>query len=453
MSTVLARLQREFGGTIVGPEHDDYDTARTVVYGTFDPHPAAILRPTSAAQIATAVAAASELHVPLAVRSGGHSNAGHSGGDGAIVLDLREMKAVEIDLAGRTAWAQTGLTAGEFTAAVGEHGLATGFGDTGSVGVGGIATGGGVGFLSRRFGLTVDNILAAEVVTADGRILEADDQTHPDLFWAVRGGGGNFGVVTRLKFRLHDVPSIVGGMLILPATPDVVEGAVNAAAAAPEELSAIINVMTAPPLPFIPEHVHGQLVAMMLICYAGPAEEGERAIAPFRALAEPLADQVGPTTYPEMFPPEPEAYHPIAIGRNLFMDSLGPDRVKLILERIESGTAMMHVAQLRVLGGAISRIPADATAYAHREQPIMANVAAIYQDLDQTAEYEVWVDGVAAELRDGPAAYVNFLGDEGPDRVRDAYPGATWDRLREIKRRYDPANLFRANQNIPPAVA
>lgn len=451
MATAIERLRNEFGGALVEPDHQDYDTARAVVYGMFDPHPAAILRPTSAAQVAVAVTVANELGVPLAVRSGGHSTAGLSGGDGAIVLDLREMKALEIDTGNRTAWAQTGLTAGEYTAAVGEHGLATGFGDTGSVGIGGLVTGGGVGFLSRKFGLTIDDVVAAEVVTASGQVLEVDGRVHPDLYWAIRGGGGNFGVVTRLKFRLHDVPSVVGGMLILPATPDVIEGAVAAANAAPEELSAIINVMTAPPMPFIPEHVHGQLVAMLLICHAGRADEGERAVAPFRALAEPLADQLAPITYPEMFPPEPEGYRPIAVARNLFMDAVDADSAKLIVDRLESATAMMRVVQIRVLGGAVSRVPADATAYAHRGQPIMANVAAMYQDLNETATHEAWTDKVAAELRNGPAAYVNFVGDEGPDRVRDAYPGPTWDRLREIKRRYDPANVFRSNQNIPPA--
>ncbi len=189
----------------------------------------------------------------------------------------------------------------------------------------------------------------------------------------------------------------------------------------------------------------------MLICHAGPADEGERAVAPFRALAEPLADQVGPITYPEMFPPEPEGYRPIAVARNLFMDTVDADTAKLIVDRLDSATAMMRVVQLRVLGGAISGVPADATAYAHRKQPIMANVAAMYQDLDETATHEAWTEEVAAELRNGPAAYVNFVGDEGPDRIRDAYPGPTWDRLREIKHRYDPANLFRSNQNIPPA--
>ena len=451
--TAVARLAEEFEGLTIGPEHKDYDSRRKVFYGTSDPRPALIVRPTGAEQVAAVVKLAAELRLPLAVRGGGHSTAGHSGGDGGVVLDMRGMKDLSIDVEARTAWVQTGLSADEYTAAVGEHGLATGFGDTGSVGIGGITTGGGVGFLSRKFGLTADNVLAAEVVTADGRILTADDESHPDLFWAIRGGGGNFGAVTRLKFQLNDVRSVVGGILVLPATQDVVAATMAAAQAAPEELSAIINVMIAPPVPFLPEQVHGKMVVVAMICYAGPEEDGLRAVAPFRELAEPLADMVRPTTYPEMFPPEGEEYHPIAVGRNFFMDDFDAEAAKLIIDRLSSGTATMRVVQLRVLGGAISRVPAESTAYAHRDRTIMANVGAIYEDLDQSATHTSWVEDVAAELRAGTGAYVNFLADEGPERVRDAYPGPTWDRLRAIKRAYDPTNLFRANQNIPPADA
>ena len=196
----------------------------------------------------------------LAVRSGGHSGAGHSVTDGGIVLDLSDLKGLDIDVEGRTAWAETGLTAAEVTEALGEHGLAIGFGDTGSVGIGGITLGGGVGYLVRKFGLTIDDLLAAEVVTADGQRLLVDAETHPDLFWAIRGGGGNFGVVTRFKYRLHELPETLGGMLILPATAETVAGFIAAAEAAPDELSTIANVMPCPPMPFVPEEHHGELV-------------------------------------------------------------------------------------------------------------------------------------------------------------------------------------------------
>ena len=245
-SISIPRLRDTFDGRVIAPGDAGYDAARKVFYGKFDQQPAAVVRPSGAAEVAQVVTLARDGGLELAVRSGGHSLAGHSTTEGGIVLDLSELTALDLDLEGRTAWAQTGLTAGAYTTAVGAHGLATGFGDTGSVGIGGITLGGGVGFLVRKHGLTIDSLLAAEVVTADGRVLEVDDQHHPELFWAIRGGGGNFGVATRLRFRLHELPSIVGGMLLLPGSPEVIEGLVAAAEAAPEELSVIANVMVAP---------------------------------------------------------------------------------------------------------------------------------------------------------------------------------------------------------------
>ena len=311
--TTITRLRAEFDGRLIGPDDDAYDEARTVVMGGIDRRPAAVVRPADAEDVARIVSFARDSGLGLAVRSGGHSGAGHGVLDDGIVLDLREMRGLEIDAESRTAWVQTGLTAGEYTTAVGEHGLATGFGDAASVGIGGITLGGGTGFLSRLQGLTIDSLLAAEVVTADGRILEVDAENHPDLFWAIRGGGGNFGVATRFKFRLHEVPSVVGGMLLLPATPDVLSSFLAESDAAPDGLSTIGNVMPAPPMPFVPEERHGELVVMAQLCFAGPAEEGERVLEPFRSLAEPIVDMVRPITYPEMYGPEPEDYHPTVV--------------------------------------------------------------------------------------------------------------------------------------------
>ena len=302
----LPRLRAAFDGRVIAPGDPGYDQARALFYGGWDRRPGAIVRPSNAAEVAQVVTMARDLGLELAVRGGAHSNAGHSTTEGGIVLDLSGMTALDIDVEGRTAWAEGGLTAGAYTAAAGAHGLATGFGDTGSVGIGGITLGGGIGFLVRKFGMTIDSLLAAELVTADGQVLEVDDDHHPDLFWAIRGGGGNFGVATRLKFRLHPLDGIVGGMLLLPATTEVIAGYVAAADAAPEELSGIANVMVAPPLPFIPTAQHGQLVVLALLVYAGDAEAGERALAPFRALADPIADMLAPMSYPEMFPPEEE---------------------------------------------------------------------------------------------------------------------------------------------------
>ncbi|HJW61294.1 MAG TPA: BBE domain-containing protein, partial [Actinomycetota bacterium] len=290
-----------------------------------------------------------------------------------------------------------------------------------------------------------------EVVTADGRILEVDADHHPELFWAIRGGGGNFGVATRLRFRLHELASIVGGMLVLPATTEVIAGFVAAASAAPEELSGIANVMVAPPMPLLPAEAHGQLVVLALLAYAGDAGAGERALAPFRALAEPMADMLAPMPYAGMFPPEEEEYHPLAVGRTMFVDTVDDEVAGTILRHLEASDAAVRVAQLRVLGGAMARVPAQATAFAHRHSRIMVNVAAFYDGPADKDRRQAWTDDFAAALRQGDGgAYVNFLGDEGEARIRAAYPGPTWDRLAAIKSRYDPTNLFRLNQNIPP---
>ena len=334
----------------------------------------------------------------------------------------------------------------------GLYGLATGFGDTGSVGIGGLTLGGGVGYLTRKYGLTIDNVLAAEIVTADGKLLHVDAQTHPDLFWALRGGGGNFGVVTRFQFRLHPVDMVVGGMLLLPATPEVIAGFVAEAETAPEELSTIANVMPAPPMPFVPAQYHGQLVVMALLVYAGDLEAGTHTLGPFRRLAQPLADLVRPMHYPEMFPPEEGSYQPTAVSHNMFVDRINREAAETIVERLVASDAPMRAAQLRVLGGAMARVPVAETAFAHRESRIMVNLAAFYNGSEDQARQAAWVADFAAALNQGDSGvYVNFLGDEGAARVRDAYPGSTWDRLAAIKARYDPTNLFRRNHNIAPA--
>ncbi len=448
----IPQLRTAIKGRVITPDDPEYDAARTVFYGGIDRRPAVIIRAVNTTDVSQVVSLARETGAELAVRSGGHSVAGHSVSEGGIVLDLSDMKGLDIEVERRTAWAEAGLTAGEYTAAAGAYGLATGFGDTGSVGIAGLMLGVGVGFLVRKHGLTIDDLLAAEIVTADGQILQVDADTHPDLFWAIRGGGGNFGVVTRFQFRLHEVGTVVGGMLMLPAAPDLLRAFVAEAEAAPEELSTIANVMTAPPMPFIPSEYHGKLIIMAMLVYAGDLEEGERAIAPFRALATPIADMVRPMHYPEMYPPEREGYHPVAASRTMFLDALDQRETDVIFEYLRASTAQMAVAQIRVLGGAMARVRAEATAFAHRTRRIMANVAALYEHPDEAAAHEAWAEGFAAALPQGEAgAYVNFLGDEGEARVREAYPGATWDRLAAIKVRYDPTNLFRLNQNIPPA--
>ncbi len=450
----IDQLRNAVRGRVITPDDADYDAARTIMYAGLDQRPAAIVRVADADDVARVIGIARETGLELAVRSGGHSAAGHSSADGGVVIDVRDLKDLDIDVANKTAWAGSGLTAGEYSTVAAERGLATGFGDTGSVGIGGITLGGGVGYLGRKHGLTIDNLLAAEIVTAEGQVVVTDAGSHPDLFWAIRGGGGNFGVVTRFKFRLHDVSTFVGGVLVLPATADSVAGFVSAAEAAPDELSTIGNVMPCPPLPFVAEEHHGSIVIFAMLAYAGDAGAGEAALAPFRAVATPLADMVRPSTYPEMFPPDDPDYHPTAVSRTMFMDHIDRPVAETIMRFLEASDASLRVAQLRVLGGAIARVPADETAYAHRASKIMVNVAAFYDGEGDKPIREAWVAEFSAALNQGEAgAYVNFVGDEGEARVRAAYPGATWDRLARIKAQYDPDNVFRLNQNIPPAAA
>jgi FAD/FMN-containing dehydrogenase len=268
----------------------------------------------------------------------------------------------------------------------------------------------------------------------------------------MRGGGGNFGVVTRFQFRLHQVNPVVGGLLILPATPDVIAGFIAEAEAAPDELSTIANIMPAPPMPFLPEEQHGRLVVFAMLVYAGPVEAGERALAPFRALAAPLADMLKPMRYPELYPPDEGDYHPTAVGHTMFIDMVDRGTAQTIIDYLQASDAAVRVAQLRVLGGAMARVPAEATAFAHRRSRIMVNLAAFYTGPEDLAVRQAWVAGFAAALQQGDTgAYMNFLGDEGEERLRSAYPGQTWERLAAIKRRYDPTNLFRLNHNIRPA--
>jgi FAD/FMN-containing dehydrogenase len=311
----------------------------------------------------------------------------------------------------------------------------------------------------RKHGLTIDNLLAAEVVTADGELRRVDAEHEPDLFWAIRGGGGNFGVATRFLYRLVDLPGIVGGMLFLPATAETVERFIALAEAAPEELSTIANVMPCPPMPMVDESFVGKLVIFGLMCYAGDAAAGEAAFKPFRDLARvggldaPIADLVRPMTYPEMYPPEEEGYRPTAVATTLMIDRVDKPAAETIMSHLDRlADAPMRVAQLRVLGGAMARVPVDATAFAHRQSRIMVNLAAFYENEGERVDRQAWLEAFATALRQSDqGAYVNFVGDEGEARVRAAYPGRTWDRLADIKRRYDPANLFHLNQNIPPA--
>jgi FAD/FMN-containing dehydrogenase len=444
-------LRSQLEGEVITPDDSSYDEARQVFFKGIDRRPLAVARVAGAEDVAAVVNGAREGGLELAVRSGGHSRPGYGTSDGGLVIDLSGMNSVEIDGDGETAWVETGATAGQYTKATSERGLVTGLGDTGSVGIGGITLAGGIGFLTRKKGLTIDNLLSAEVVTADGEVVQVSEDSEPDLFWAIRGGESNFGVAIRLQLRLHEVSEIVGGMLILPATPETIAGFLEAADAAPEELSTIANVMIAPPMPMIPEAAHGQPVVMGLFAYVGPVEQGEDVLAPFRALATPYADLLRPMPYLGLYEgPEPEPR--FGAGTNFFADSLDAEGAGAILEQLPQSTAMMKAVQLRVLGGAVARVPNDATAFAHRDRKLMVNVAAMYMDEGERDTHQAWADGLAESLgKNGAGGYVGFLGEEDEESLRAAYPGGAWERLRGLKRRYDPHNLFHLNHNIPPA--
>jgi FAD/FMN-containing dehydrogenase len=312
--------------------------------------------------------------------------------------------------------------------------------------------GGVIGWLVRKHGLTIDDLLGVELVTANGERLHVDFERHPDLFWALRGGGGNFGVVTRLQYRLHDVDTILGGVRVLPASSGIVSSFIGAAANAPDELSTIATLAPVPPLPFVSSEHHGRLALMVRLAYAGDLEEGGRALAPLRALATPLADAITPLPYREMYAAESPGRGSVRMAtRSMFLDELDRHAAATIFERMHAQPSPIAAVQIRVLGGAMARVSAHATSFAHRERRLMVTFGAGYHDLDQAAAHETWVADSLAKLGPGASGvHVSFLGEEGPARIHEAYPEATYRRLAAIKRRYDPTNLFRVNQNIDP---
>jgi FAD/FMN-containing dehydrogenase len=443
-------------GTVIGPDDSAWSDTTSIFYSYLGSTPSLVVRPCDAADVAAAIGVARNLGLEVAVRCGGHSAAGHSSVADGLVIDLRDLDSLEIDPDARLATVGAGVTAGHYTSEAGKLGLATGFGDTGSVGIGGITTGGGVGFLSRKHGLTIDNLVAAQVVTADGTVHDVDDNNEPDLFWAVRGGGGNVGVVTQFTFRLHEVPQIVGGMLLLPATAENVAEFVRLALEAPDELSTIANVMPAPPMPFVPESRRGELMILALMAYSGPVEGAERVLAPFRSIAAPVADLLAPMPYAGLFPPEDPGYRPVATSMTGYASGLDTATAQTVLETLCSAGSrpgvQMAVVQLRPLGGAIARVAADATAYAHRERAIMFNVATMVGDVADLEAQQDWLTELATTIADGtPGAYVGFSITDDPEQVHAIYPGATYDRLAAVKRTYDPDNVFHRNHNVPPA--
>ena len=436
------------------PGDAGYDEARQVANAAIDRRPVAIARPIDTAGVARVVRLARDAGLPLAVRGGGHSAAGHGAGlgDGALVVDLSAMKKIEVDPVRRVATAEGGVLAGEYVKATFAHGLTTPLGDTPTVGLGGLVLGGGMGYLARKHGLAIDHLRAVEIVLADGSIVRASADEHPDLFWAIRGGGGSFGIVTRFELGLVPIGTILGGVMILPATRDVLRAHVPIAASAPADLGTIASIMAAPPLPFVPAEKHGTLALLSMVAYDGDPAEGRVALEPYRAVATPIAEVLSEMPYPAIFEMGGPEGRTGFVTRSFYLPALDDAAIDTILDFMGRRTSPMAMVQLRVLGGAVSRVANDATAYAFRDRQLAVVIIVPFADPAEAAAHAAWADGLLAALR--PAAtgvYSNFLDDEGPARVREAYPGLTWHRLADVKRRYDPANLFRSNQNIVPA--
>lgn len=447
-------LRSRLRGEVVAADDEQYDTARRVHNLTFDRRPAIIVRPQGTADVAEAVKFARSRGYEIAVRSGGHSAAGHSSVDGSLVIDFSAMKGISIDDRKKTARVEAGVTSGDLAGPAHAYGLSLSTGDTSTVALGGLVTGGGIGWMVRKHGLTIDNLISAEVVTADGGVIRASAREHSDLFWAIRGGGGNFGIVTEFEFKLWGDGSVYGGALVLPATPEVIRGYLDYAVSAPDELTTIGTVMHAPPAPFIPEEYVGKTVLLLKVVYAGDPAKGQRAVQPLRDLADPIADVVSPIPYPVMFNFTAPSNEPaFAAVRSMFSNGLGDETIEAVIEQVEHATTPICMVEMRPLGGAVARVAPGATAFGHRDKDYFVSAIAVWHDPSEDGDTNrEWTAETFGRLRqDAAGTYANFLGDEGRDRVREAYPSDTYAKLAVVKARYDPRNVFKFNQNIKPA--
>jgi len=456
MPTLVSRLAKRLAEPVIGPGHADYDAARKIWNGSIDRRPTAIARVKSAADVAAALAAAQSKGTPVTVRCGGHSFPGHSVANDALLIDLSPMNTVDVDVARKTARVAGGALWRDVDVATAAHGLATTGGLISHTGVGGLALGGGIGWLMRKYGLVIDNLLSAEVVCADGRVLRASSTENPDLFWGLRGGGGNFGVVTSFELQLHPVMNVLGGMVLYPASRAnaMLRFYRELTASAPNELTTIFAFLTAPPAPFIPEHVRGTPLVGIVACYAGELARGQELLRPLKVFGPPIVDLIGEMPYVALQRMlDDGAPH----GMRYFLksqqfDALTDDAIDAIVQHAATATSPLTQVHLHHLGGAVGDVADDATAYPGRRSQFALNIIPAWHDAASSEKHVQWTraySDAVSKFANG-AAYVNFLADEGADRVRATYGEARYARLAALKAKLDPTNVFRFNQNIRP---
>ncbi|HEY3504891.1 MAG TPA: FAD-binding oxidoreductase [Actinocatenispora sp.] len=453
--TTLDQLREQVRGSVLTEQDAGYEQARRVYNAMIDRRPEVVVRCVDDTDVVATVAYARDTGLELAVRGGSHSVPGFGTNDGGIVADLSPMTGVIVDPAERIARAQGGNTWASFNHATYAYGLATTGGIIGSTGIGGLTLGGGIGYLTRGFGLTIDNLTAATVVTADDRIVKASADSEPDLFWALRGGGGNFGVVTAFEYRMHPVKDIVAGVFFFPPerTADVFAAYDAYIETAPEALGAFPAFQIAPPLPFIPEAEHGKPFTIIVACWAGPPEQAEQVFAPLRDAAPLVAEMVAPMPYPalntlfdDLLPAGLQHY-----WKTVFAPAFTPEVIAVHAEHGPRVPALQSTMHAYPINGAPQRVASDATAFAYRGAKYATVIAGMWPDPADNEANIAWVRDYYAALRplSEPGGYVNFLSGDDQDKLRDTYRG-NYDRLVSVKKQYDPDNLFHDNQNIVP---
>jgi FAD/FMN-containing dehydrogenase len=450
-------FKNDFRGNVILPGAADYDNVRQIWNAMIDRKPAMIARCTSADDVVAAVNFAREHDLLVSIRGGGHNIAGNAVCDGGIMIDLSLMKSVNVDQTARRATVEPGCTLADFDAAVQEYGLATPLGINSTTGVAGLTLGGGFGWLSRKYGMTVDNLISADVVTADGQKVHASESENADLFWGLRGGGGNLGVVTSFEFRLHPVgPNVLSGLIVFPfdQAKSVITQFARFTEKMPDDLNVWMVTRKAPPLPFLPEDSHGKEMVALAICYAGDPAEGEKLIEPLRGFGTAIGEHIGVQPYVAW----QQAFDPLLTpGARNYWKSHNFERLEEgVIDAIVKYAADLPSPQCEIFIGTIgaqtTRVAPDAMAYASRDANYVMNVHGRWQTAAEDERGIGWARAFFAESQPfaSGGAYINFLTQDEADRVAFAY-GPAYKRLSELKKKYDPANLFRMNQNIKPA--